>query len=507
MTFKVVIFNDSDVTFGFTRAAGPYAISTILNNLGYETLVVNYSCLITFNKFKKIMDLSIGKDTLIVGFSASWFDSQKDLLPEATSWEDKSLSINFQQKNINPYIEYIKNINSNIKVILGGFTAHSYIDQSLIDNIFIGFSESQIVDYINDLKANKTIPRIINSDPKAAKFNFNSSKIEYTKYDLLQPEEVLTIEFARGCIFKCSFCSFPMIGSKTKDYLKYQEIIYDELLNNYKKWGIKSYFIADDTFNDTVEKLKLISEVIERLPFRPDFGAYIRIDLFAFHPEMVELLKKINIKFALYGLETWNSETSRIIKKGGSQENKIKALKLAKDCWGDDVFIWVSMISGLPNDTVTSLDEFILWYEQEGVNYIDHVNIAPLSISMHSEKNPYVIFLSDIDINKKKYNYTFTEDGLVNKNIEFFGSNWVKQNQIEDGIQNRDQAHKLADAFNKKVRQIQQRHNKTHPIMLGHFKEKFKIDSFDTSVIIKIVFETEYYPKLINLLEEKTRND
>jgi len=505
MTFKVVLFNDSDVTLGFTRAAGPYAISTILNNLGYETLVVNYSCLINFDKFKKIVELSIGKDTLIVGFSTSWFDSQKDLFSKATAWEDKSISINFQRKNINPYIEYIRNINPNVKVIAGGFTAHSYIDQQLIDNIFIGFSESQIVDYVNDLTSNKVIPRIINNDVKATKFNFNSSKIEYSKYDLVLPEEIQTIEFARGCIFKCSFCSYPMIGSKTKDYLKYQEVIYEELLTNYEKWGIKHYFIADDTFNDSVEKLKLISEVIERLPFKPEFGAYVRIDLLASHPEMAELLKKINIVFALYGLETWNTETSRMIKKGGTQENKIKAFKIAKECWGNNVFLWVSMISGLPNDTVTSINEFLEWYEQDGFNYIDHVNMAPLSISIHSEKNPYVIFLSDIDTNKEKYNYKFTDDSKVNNNIEFFGSSWVKQNQIENGIQTREQAHRVADEFNRRVQQIHRKNNKGHPPVLGSLKDKFNVESFDPGEIVKVLFERDYYPNFIRLLEERIK--
>ena len=54
---------------------------------------------------------------------------------------------------------------------------------------------------------------------EAQKHNFNSSIVEYTEYDLIHPEEVQFIEFARGCIFKCAFCSFPMTGAKTVDYL------------------------------------------------------------------------------------------------------------------------------------------------------------------------------------------------------------------------------------------------------------------------------------------------
>lgn len=498
MSFDVVLFNDSDVRFGFTRSSGPYAISSELKKHNYETLVINYSLLINWEKFRKLIDLSVGQNTIIVGFSVSWFDSQLDLFQDKTNWQDKSISINFQQKNIKPFVDYIKKVNPNVKVIIGGFTADNYLYEN-VDNVFIGYSESQIIDYINALKSKIIVPKIIAHDVKAQKHHFNNSMIEYSEYDLIHPEEVQFIEFARGCIFKCAFCSFPMTGAKTVNYLKYKDIVYKELLNNYEKWGIKHYFIVDDTFNDSVEKLEILSDIIQELPFQPEFGAYIRIDLLAAHPEMAQLLKNIGLKFALYGLETWNNETSKIIKKGGSKERKIQALQTARDCWGDDVFISASMIVGLPNDTTESFEDFISWYDELGHNYIDHIFIAPLHLFPDDNSNPYKIFVSDMDANKEKFGYDFTNEGR-----------WIKRDSDTGDIRSRDQAAILTKGYNERLLKIQYKSFSMKPKrplnLLYKIQEKFNIETDDKGQIVKELFEVDYYPRLVKMLEDRKSN-
>lgn len=516
MSFDVILFNDAFLSQGynFTRSAGAYAISSALKKEGYDTLVINYSFAITWEKFKNIINLAVGNNTIIVGFSVSWFESQVDIFQNESTWEQKSLSVNFQKKNISPFVEYIKSVNPRVKVIVGGFTAPKYISEPSIDNVFIGYSEGQIIDYANSLSkksARRIFNKIINHDVKGRSYDFNSSCIQYSEYDVLHPEELLLIEFGRGCIFKCAFCSFPLIGSKTVDYLKYQDVVYNELLSNYEKWGSTSYFIVDDTFNDSVEKLKLISEVIEKLPFKPTFGAYIRIDLFSSHPEMAELLKKIGVKFALYGIETWNDATAKIIKKGSTRKKKIKALKIAKDCWGNDVAIHANLIIGLPNDTVESFDDFITWYDTEGFNYIDHVMINPLHLSPSKDEDPYAIHLSDIDVNKEKYGYKFKSNEKLDDRVDFHGGAWEKCEHDTGNIRTRDQASKLAISYYSKLKDIQQRfftsYRLTSPKLLDKLKEKFNVDSPLPEKIIYKLFDSDYYPKLIKMLEDRKNND
>ena len=44
--------------------------------------------------------------------------------------------------------------------------------------------------------------------------------IRYEGRDFIWPQESLTIEASRGCVFKCKFCAFPIIGKKKHDHVR-----------------------------------------------------------------------------------------------------------------------------------------------------------------------------------------------------------------------------------------------------------------------------------------------
>jgi radical SAM superfamily enzyme YgiQ (UPF0313 family) len=210
-------------------------------------------------------------------------------------------------------------------------------------------------------------------------------------------EELLTFEFSRGCIFNCTFCSMAHRNQDTTDFIKYKETIRQELMDNWTKWGIYKYTITDDTFNDHTEKLELINEVIQELPFKPIFAwAYARIDLIGKNPSQAQLIKDIGIKEVYYGLETWNDTTAKLIRKGGKREHKIESMRIAKACWGDEVTLSAGIVLGLPADTTESLDEVISWYQTEGNKIIDNLKFVALTIIPDDGFNQYK-FISDIE--------------------------------------------------------------------------------------------------------------
>jgi radical SAM superfamily enzyme YgiQ (UPF0313 family) len=503
MSFKCIIFNDVHPHHGTTRAVGAYTIATTLKNIGYETLVINFSFIIDWHRFTQLMDLSIDDDTLIVGFSTNWFEYQVDVFQTSDGWKKKGLSFNFQKRNIKPYIDYIKSINSKIKIIAGGFNSHNYISETSIDHIFIGYSESQIQNFIKSVETGKSINRIIKTDIEAKQFDFKNSMTEYSDYDILHSDEILYIEFARGCLFKCTFCSYPMIGKKSIDYLKYKEVIYNEFMTNYERWGITKYAIVDDTFNDSIFKLELIYEIVKELPFVPEFhGVYVRIDLFNAHPKMAKLLKEINVKSVYWGIETWHPEAARIVKKGGSREKKISALKIARDCWGNDIDILSGVIIGLPGDTEESITEFCEWYENEGHRYLDQVSFFILRLRDEDKLDEY-IHKSEFEKNKKKYGFVVLKKENSNTNTY---NEWYRSESNPNEIQNIFDAQKILNKSKERLEKFQKENShliKKHAgasIITKSLKEKLNLEG-DTNVqIMKNFAEQYYYPKLIEKL-------
>lgn len=426
--YQVVLFTDAPVPSSARRGFGAYRLASELRKNGYTTLVVDGCAALTMDEFCKIIDVTVTSKTLMVGFSTSWFPARKDApatlgAPDENGqcfnydlnehkWFYNSLSYTFSV-DPTPYISYIKLINSNTKVVVGGYNSEQYISEPF-NNVFIGFSENQAVDYLDSMvKGPKRIfNKVINYDVKSqiGKFDFNTSRTTYTDTDCISPHETMQFEFARGCIFNCKFCFYPHKNQKTKNYTKYAEVIREELLNNYNRWGLHRYMIVDDTFNDYTEKLEVIRDIINTLPFKPEFWAYCRIDLFPANPTQPQLLKEIGVKEVFYGLETWNEDTAKAISKGNKNSRKIEGFRLAKECWGDDIRITTNIVVGLPLDTVQSIIDSATWYQQEGHKYVDMWHYGPLDIrTTESKLNAQYKFLSDIEKNLDKYGYSFPD--------------------------------------------------------------------------------------------------
>jgi radical SAM superfamily enzyme YgiQ (UPF0313 family) len=528
VTYDVILLTSSPMLSGFTRSYGPYRLASELRNKGYSVLVINHIDMMDTGKFTEILSLAIGDNTLCVGFSVSWFISatgrgdyhEYDMYySDGDLWSLKSDNVydiiensvmyKFSQGKTDDIIDIVKNIKKDVKVVIGGNLAYDYIPKSKkADNIFIGFSENQFPEYIDSIskKSTKTFDRIVDYDTLGVvgEFNFRNSVVEYDVSDYIQPEEVLLIEFTRGCIFNCSFCNFPHRAQKTKDFIRYKESIRTELMLNYTKWGITRYVIVDDTFNDHTEKLILINEVIKDLPFKPSFWAYCRLDILEAHPEQAQLLKDIGVKEILYGLETWNERTAKLVKKGSSNEKKIKGMKLAKEVWGNEVSITISMVIGLPEDTKQSWYDFIDFLKTEGYKYIDEISTGPLAIRKEDINNQYRIklnHLSEIEKNYKKYGYSFPYDDR---------HDWTRSdsgdiNSLSDALMLTDIMYENFEEINSKF--ISQFDKAAH---FDAIMEKLEIenDDFTQESVWKIIYKwchKYYYTFLIEHL--KKNND
>lgn len=507
-----VIFSDIPFPDLLTRNYGAHVISNQIVNQGYTSCVVDFASSLDWHTFTEIVDRFIGEGTLLVGFSVTWFqyralnlrrfldttDEQQGVIdiddtPDNTSYRE-SLSYNFSIGNSKKYVDYIKSKNPNVKVIVGGAKAYEYIDDEWFDHILIGYSENQIVDLVNNIKSNTVTNRILNYDVKAqhGNFNFSNSSVHYHGNDFINKDDVLIIELARGCIFNCTFCSWPLRGQNTKLYQKYKETIKKELMENYRLWGVTKYAIADDTFNDSVEKLKLIKEVVDELPFKPMFWCYARLDLISAHPEMAQLMLDIGIVEVFYGIETWNDETAKLIRKG-NRNRKIEGLEIAHSVWGDNVSISAALVVGLPEDTIESFEQFKLWFSERGKYIIDFVGVNPLFLRKPDHNYQY-LFLSDIEQNLDRYNYSFDEQGSL--------LSWVRNDSGD--ISTREIAEQVAknlvDTLDKPVKRAHGKIDYT-----SHIHRIIKQDGLSNTEAVDLYAKNFYFPNLIKSFDKYKR--
>ncbi len=536
MTYQVILFSDTPGADWLSRGYGTYRLATELREAGYSVLTVEYASSLTWDKYCEIIDKTVADETLVVGFSTTWFPYRNlnkinprysvgfksnkehtDFKHDKHPWYYESLSHCFSQEDPDKWVDYVKARNPRTKCVVGGAKSNEYVFEPKVDNVFIGFSENMMLDYVNSLSGlgpKRIFNKIINYDPKASdpRFDFKSSFTRYVDTDCIVPGEMLTIEFARGCIFNCNFCSYPHRNQQTADYIKYKETIRAELIENWEKWGCTRYMITDDTFNDATEKLVYIKEVIETLPFKPKFWAYCRMDLFHKFPEQIQLMKDIGVTEVYYGLETWHDKTAKVIAKGGKLQNKINAMKKAREIWGNDVYVTVGLVMGLPHDTVQSVQDACEWFKSEGHNYVDWFNVSSLTVYPPTDNQKYKFF-SDIEKNLDKYGYTFPD-------IENNPINW---HRADDGdINSKEQADKLMDYWMKELMPYQK--NRKQMWFAGaltvidprlDFENLLKAEKDEWNDIFSAFKPTEYYwqyvnyyywPKLLAMLETSASN-
>jgi radical SAM superfamily enzyme YgiQ (UPF0313 family) len=282
-----------------------------------------------------------------------------------------------------------------------------------VDAILSGQGDKIVVKYLEHITAGKTFeqPSEIWRDnipvyeaPKTdPDWDFAKSQTIYTPEDQILPGETLVIEVGRGCIFQCGFCSYPLNGKKKLDYIKYTDVLHEELMRNYNDHGITNYVLSDDTFNDSLDKMHILKEVFTNLPFRFTFSSYARLDLLNAHREEIEMFEEMGMVGVNFGVETFHEKASRTIGKG-------MVGKIAKDFlhelktvhWKNRIKVGMGLIQGLPYETLESHEETRRWILDEN-NHVEQVKNHALSVvNPARDMFPYK---SEFQLNATKYGF------------------------------------------------------------------------------------------------------
>lgn len=414
------------------RSLGPYRLSTALEDAGYSVFVLDYIIHFSVEEIKQVLAQHLSEETLWVGFSSTFFSKpvQEDL--DNSQLEQMYYT---DLDTIAEIIDYIKT-SSKAKIIYGGARAPFNLADDRIDYYVIGYADNSTValtDYlktndpvylphVEEVNANGLLVKIVDSakypEPKMTDL---STRWHSPHYNLI-PGEGVPIELARGCIFKCKFCSYPLLGKKKGTYLRDPESIRDELIKLWEANGTENYYFTDDTFNDDNDKIEALHKVFTSLPFKPKFVSYLRIDLMNKYPHQADLLTEMGLVGSYFGLETMQPDSARAIGKG-LHPNKVKdRLYWLAEQWKGKANMASGFILGLPYDTPQYFKELISWCSEKD-NPIQMIDFYPLYLFARygAEREKLSAYSSEFSLNPEIYGYTFPGEDRAN--------DWVLETQ------------------------------------------------------------------------------
>lgn len=348
----VLLFTSADNPL---RSMGVAKLATLLRERDLVVETIDFVDFWSTEDLENVFKKCCSETTLMIGTSCNFIHRQK-------------------QRDI---IRFAKKYTPNAKILAGG-QAHttrnenmgfdlivtSYIDNAIDD--IVKYLKTGNVEYIRGVEwsVGKSNCWYMDASKHYPSQNIKDLAPRYNTSDVITANDYLGIEFARGCRFKCKFCNYPFLGVKENTTVEGDEI-YKQFIDNYTQWGITNYIINDSTFNDRSEKIELLANIVEQLPFEVNFSAYIRMDLLVRFPEQVPLLKRARVWAHWYGTETFHPDAAKAIGKGMPSEKIKQGMINTRKYFLDELGLYrghSSLIAGLPYEPPSSWQQTEDWH-------------------------------------------------------------------------------------------------------------------------------------------------
>lgn len=489
---NVLLFTDIASTAGYGKYAGTYKVATEVRANGYTCQVVDNFSYFSYEQLQNIVNKFCSSETLLVGFSCTL--SEKRI-------NGKVYNFGRPDEDFKNLVKYIKSINTNIKICLGGarININSYwegVDYTILNKGDIALIK--LLDHIkygSEIKTIKSNPcYVINgNDYEYTQEEFASSMIKYEDNDIIFPGEALPVEIARGCIFKCAFCRFDLIGKKMGDWTKHEECLRNELIQNYEKFGTTHFIFTDELINESVDKMKMIHRVFTNLPFKITYSSYARLDLIWKFPEMREMLYESGAVSLNFGIETMNDLAGKKIGKALGALRTKQTLNYCKELWDRKVITTSNFIVGLPGESKESILNTVDWLVSDECS-LDIFGFMPLYLRENDDGRQS----NKIEREPEKFGYNIvTNEFWKNENMSFAeASKLTYEISIDPRVRRKS---KLGSAvWIGRILNLGYSLDYLYKVIFENdFEKKQKLSS---EIVLKsLEKKQEYYNKLINL--------
>ena len=264
----------------------------------------------------------------------------------------------------------VKEINPKAKVILGGAHISIFAEHALspkeVDFGFQGETEIVFDEFLDALDNNHNFTEIkglvykdkdgkvhinkkpklypdLNQFPKPARHLFPMDK--YHSSANLRGKRTLNMITSRGCPYRCTYCSSPMIFGQSFRYLSTENVI-NEMIELRDVYGADSIQFYDETFTVNRQRVIDLCDEIIKQKINMQWACFTRVNIV--DKELLQKMKDAGCYLIFFGIESGVQRLIDLVKKDITLDQARNAVKLCKET---GIQAWCSFIIGLPSET------------------------------------------------------------------------------------------------------------------------------------------------------------
>jgi len=375
------------------RALWPHRVATFLRMNDWDAEVIDFASFWKLEELQELVRSRVSNKTVMFCFGTAFLNPWSPYLNEFIKWLKKEYPL--------------------IPVVVGGQNALvtpaenvDYWVDSYGENAVLALCQHLIGTLGSPLKTDSMIldKKVVRGLHHYTSAPLDTYITDYEVRDFMMPYECPQIETARGCMFDCSYCNFPIIGQK-KDVSVSKEAFKDQLRTGYEKWGIKNWRVMDETFNDRPSKLQKYADAVDELDYNPWICGFARGDLVVKHKEHWDTYIRLGFLGHSMGIETFNREAGKLVRKG-MDPDQVKEGLLEFQAYTDihapnRYRANIQFICGIPGETKESWHDSVNWLNSHWTRQ---------SASAH------ILEIGDYDLsltNQSRFTKQLTDNGLV----------------------------------------------------------------------------------------------
>ena len=230
---------------------------------------------------------------------------------------------------VSQIVTYVKENNPEATVVLGGPVSWSIpLSQIMakipdIDFIVLREGEKSFLDLIEKIQADKSISQVSGIAYRSGSgvketytsTSINASEIPFPDWNLVDFSKripILPIETARGCIYKCAFCSETTYWSKPTRFKPIDRVV-EEIKINLQKFKVNNFRFVDSCFTAPEKRCAQICDAIIEENLDISWTSYARINNMS--RDLLEKMKKSGCVAIDVGMESGDSLVLRNMEK------------------------------------------------------------------------------------------------------------------------------------------------------------------------------------------------